>query len=222
MMLVEGDDPQGQALFPRAGAVWLTQGRPATRPHTLLTRPWARPPRPLEGIPVMRMIILVALALVVSASGCTTLKPSHREPAKSVKAASHQQPFESAEQIEQVQYVQPQGAPWVMRPVGYAACAQPACAQPACAQAAAANAPPSPLALVSPAGPPAGYGPMPGQPYPYAGGWGGHPGGPHRAGGYPPGYGAPQGPPVAQTAYPYYTIRGPRDFFINNPPSIGR
>lgn len=29
------------------------------------------------------------------------------------------------------------------------------------------------------------------------------------------------GPPVAQTAYPYYTLRGPRDFFLNNPPSIG-
>jgi hypothetical protein len=24
------------------------------------------------------------------------------------------------------------------------------------------------------------------------------------------------------TAYPYYTVRGPRDFFTNNPPSIGR
>ena len=29
------------------------------------------------------------------------------------------------------------------------------------------------------------------------------------------------GPPVAQTAYPYYTLRGPRDFLLNNPPSIG-
>ncbi|MCC7476486.1 MAG: hypothetical protein IT425_13930 [Pirellulales bacterium] len=29
------------------------------------------------------------------------------------------------------------------------------------------------------------------------------------------------GPPVAQTAYPYYTLRGPRDFLIGNPPSIG-
>jgi hypothetical protein len=29
------------------------------------------------------------------------------------------------------------------------------------------------------------------------------------------------GPPVAQTAYPYYTLRGPRDFFLDNPPSIG-
>ena len=29
------------------------------------------------------------------------------------------------------------------------------------------------------------------------------------------------GPPTAQTAYPYYTLRGPRDFLLNNPPSIG-
>ena len=29
------------------------------------------------------------------------------------------------------------------------------------------------------------------------------------------------GPPTAAYAYPYYTIRGPRDFFMNNPPTIG-
>lgn len=29
------------------------------------------------------------------------------------------------------------------------------------------------------------------------------------------------GPPSAQTAYPYYTTRGPRDFLNPNPPSIG-
>jgi len=29
------------------------------------------------------------------------------------------------------------------------------------------------------------------------------------------------GPPVAQTAYPYYTVHGPRDFLLNNPPSLG-
>ncbi len=29
------------------------------------------------------------------------------------------------------------------------------------------------------------------------------------------------GPPVGQTAYPYYTVRGPRDFLMKNPPSIG-
>ena len=29
------------------------------------------------------------------------------------------------------------------------------------------------------------------------------------------------GPPTGQTAYPYYTVRGPRDFLMGNPPSIG-
>jgi hypothetical protein len=28
-------------------------------------------------------------------------------------------------------------------------------------------------------------------------------------------------PPSAAYAYPYYTIRAPRDFLLNNPPSIG-
>ncbi len=30
-----------------------------------------------------------------------------------------------------------------------------------------------------------------------------------------------QGPAVAQTAYPYYTVKGPRDFLMKNPQSIG-
>ncbi len=36
-----------------------------------------------------------------------------------------------------------------------------------------------------------------------------------------PGAGTP-GPAAAQVAYPYYTVRGPRDFLLNNPPTIGR
>ena len=35
-----------------------------------------------------------------------------------------------------------------------------------------------------------------------------------------PGVGS--GAPAPAVAYPYYTNRGPRDFFANNPPSIGR
>jgi hypothetical protein len=88
---------------------------------------------------------------------------------------------------------------------------------------------------------PAGYGPnYPGY-VPY--GWNypyGHPGriftggsygpygGAHGTPGYPRHmhmhreYVGPQGPPTANVAYPYYTIRGPRDFLIDNPPSIGR
>jgi hypothetical protein len=34
-------------------------------------------------------------------------------------------------------------------------------------------------------------------------------------------YNGPAGPPSAQVGYPYYTTRGPRDFFADNPPSIG-
>jgi hypothetical protein len=34
-------------------------------------------------------------------------------------------------------------------------------------------------------------------------------------------YLGPQGPPTAQVGYPYYTTRGPRDYFANQPMSIG-
>ncbi len=33
---------------------------------------------------------------------------------------------------------------------------------------------------------------------------------------------SPSGVNSAQTGYPYYTHRGPRDFLVDNPPSIGR
>ncbi len=31
----------------------------------------------------------------------------------------------------------------------------------------------------------------------------------------------PGGPPAGGVTYPYYTVRGPRDFLAKNPPSIG-
>jgi len=43
---------------------------------------------------------------------------------------------------------------------------------------------------------------------------------PH-SGGYPEAYNYNPSPPTGQTAYPYYTTRGPRDFLQANPPSIG-
>lgn len=43
---------------------------------------------------------------------------------------------------------------------------------------------------------------------------------PH-AGGYPEQTTFSPSPPTGQTAYPYYTTRGPRDFLQRNPPSIG-
>jgi len=30
------------------------------------------------------------------------------------------------------------------------------------------------------------------------------------------------GPPTGQVGYPYYSVRGPRDFLLDNPPTIGR
>ena len=43
---------------------------------------------------------------------------------------------------------------------------------------------------------------------------------PH-AGGYPEAQNFNPSPATGQVAYPYYTVRGPRDFLRNNPPSIG-
>ncbi len=44
---------------------------------------------------------------------------------------------------------------------------------------------------------------------------------PH-SGGYPESYNNYNpSPPTGQTAYPYYTVRGPRDFLQKNPSSIG-
>jgi hypothetical protein len=31
----------------------------------------------------------------------------------------------------------------------------------------------------------------------------------------------PAGPPTAAVAYPYYTLHGPRESFLDNPPSLG-
>ncbi|MFV1964694.1 MAG: hypothetical protein ACC628_04680 [Pirellulaceae bacterium] len=49
---------------------------------------------------------------------------------------------------------------------------------------------------------------------------------PAHVGQVPPGYmqgaGVQPGPPTASYAYPYYTTRAPRDFLLDNPPSIGR
>ena len=54
-----------------------------------------------------------------------------------------------------------------------------------------------------------------------------NPHGPTRVAPLPHGYveaqtsGMNGGPPGPTYAYPYYTVRGPRDFLIDNPPSIG-
>jgi hypothetical protein len=48
--------------------------------------------------------------------------------------------------------------------------------------------------------------------------------GPTPVGRLPQGYmmdAGPAGPPTATYGYPYYTTRAPRDFLMDNPPSIG-
>jgi hypothetical protein len=96
--------------------------------------------------------------------------------------------------------------------------------------------PASPYPVFNPYGPHSyGSGNFPyGSPYDHGhpgrlfdGGYYGYFGGAHHTPGYPHHhfhreYVGPQGPPTAQVAYPYYTIRGPRDFLLDNPPSIGR
>jgi hypothetical protein len=59
------------------------------------------------------------------------------------------------------------------------------------------------------------YGNFYGAPY----GYGGHHGGYPVPAMSPPVYNP--GPPTAAVTYPYYTTRGPRDFFLNNPPPLG-
>jgi hypothetical protein len=55
----------------------------------------------------------------------------------------------------------------------------------------------------------------------YPGGYANHGAAGYKIGAHHREYIGPQGPPTAQVAYPYYTVRGPRDFLIDNPPSIG-
>lgn len=63
-----------------------------------------------------------------------------------------------------------------------------------------------------------GYGVRGGHAGPLAGHFGQHHRGPQSHMGP---LGPASGPAVPQTTYPYYTTRGPRDFFAANPPSIG-
>jgi hypothetical protein len=44
----------------------------------------------------------------------------------------------------------------------------------------------------------------------------------HKAAGALEGRPFTPGPPTGQVGYPYYSVRGPRDFFLDNPPTIGR
>jgi hypothetical protein len=108
------------------------------------------------------------------------------------------------------------------QPVG---CAAPVgCAQPIGCTAAVSPAGVSPAVPLAAA--PAGVSPYdpgvaPYAPAPYApAGYGGYGGGyPRHVKHRPNPYGNQGG---AVVGYPYYTTRGPRDFLLDNPPSIGR
>ena len=70
------------------------------------------------------------------------------------------------------------------------------------------------------AGPPSAAQAAPGHQYPSAAQ--ATPGHQYPPGGYyPPSMASQPGPPGGTVAYPYYTLRGPRDFLLDNPPSIG-
>ncbi len=70
------------------------------------------------------------------------------------------------------------------------------------------------------AGPPSAAQAAPGHQYPSAAR--AAPGHHYPADGYyPPSMASQPGPPGGTVAYPYYTLRGPRDFLLDNPPSIG-
>ncbi len=98
---------------------------------------------------------------------------------------------------------------------GGGACANGACGNGACANGACGNGGCENGACGNGAcGDPNGYGDG-GNGYANNGGHGQLPRG---VGGT---YVGPQGPPTGAVAYPYYTTRGPRDFLVNNPPSIG-
>ncbi|MCI0359018.1 MAG: hypothetical protein L0211_11110 [Planctomycetaceae bacterium] len=122
-------------------------------------------------------------------------------------------------------------------------CSEPiGCSQPIGCSTGVSSAGPSGVASAGPsgvasAGPPAAannpadvapyYGPSAGAYGPAGGGYGmggGYGGGYGRLGHFHGGMGGPVnvGMPGAVVAYPYYTISGPRDFLLDNPPSIGR
>jgi hypothetical protein len=171
----------------------------------------------------MRKCLLAALALIVSAAGCTTLKPSHRE-YKSTKsdAAIESQP---PTQIQQVQYVDPAGsyaAQPAVQPAGQFLPGQTYDGYGACP---GGNCPgdgghPGLFGHQGPCGPRGHQKLFDGGRYGYFGAAHGTPGYPHHH--FAREYVGPQGPPAAQTAYPYSPTRGPRDFLLDNPPSIGR
>jgi hypothetical protein len=182
----------------------------------------------------MLIRLLAACALFLSASGAIAVAAEGQMVQQQCNCAKCQAARKAAENIMATHCAQPQGL--------YAA-------PPPAEQIQQTNfheAPLPPTNCPPGGGPQAGWGTGPnsfnspayapnGWNYPYGhpgqiftGGRYGYHGGAHGTPGYPRHmhmhreYVGPQGPPSAAVAYPYYTVRGPRDFFIDNPPSIGR
>ena len=146
----------------------------------------------------MRACLLAIAVFVCAASGCANINLARRGDCNAAMPCS-----------------EPVGC---AVPVG---CAQPiGCTAAVSPYAPAGVSPDAPAAAVSPYAP-AGVAPYGPPAAPYDPGYARYPA-PHFPVHRGPAYGGPAGPPTAQVAYPYYTTRGPRDFLINNPPSIGR
>ena len=197
-----------------------------------------------KGISAMRTMLWAVAALAVLGSGCSGVGSGRGQGGGML--AQHSCPYcnreaaicqdcerQAAEQEMQLAAAQQQMQLAAAQQGIQLAAYNAGCPSGNCDPAAAGTAggPDNYLATGGPYagyGPYASYGPRPGRPgRPFDGGWYGPFGGAHRTPGYPKHhftreYVGPQGPPTAQVAYPYYTIRGPRDFFLDNPPSIGR
>jgi hypothetical protein len=168
------------------------------RPHTGRTQL-------LEGTTSMRACLTALVALLVcAASGCANFNFLKRK-GDCADAIPCAQPADSCTQP----------APSCAQPIGCAAAVSPAGVSPAVAMPAApAGVSPYDPGVAAAApyyAPPVAYAP--------AGGYGGYGGFPRHVKHRPNPYGNEGG---AAVGYPYYTTRGPRDFLLDNPPSIGR
>ena len=163
-------------------------------------------------------LLAIVAAFVCAATGCANFSHGRRGDCNAAVPCS-----EPVACSQPVGCAAPIGCTAAVSPYAPAVAAMPAGVSPyapASAEMPAGVAPYAPAVAAMPAGvapyAPAGVGPY-GQ---YGHGYGhGHGHFAHHRG---PAYGGPAGPPTAQVAYPYYTTRGPRDFLLDNPPSIGR
>lgn len=168
----------------------------------------------MEG-PTMSIRKLAFLAVLAALTGCQTMAPRFSSdvsacPCQSSDVALAEATHLDRSSVQPALFAPTDGTMAVVQPVGYPAYAPPVAA-PEVSWAYGAACPCE-----------AGRG---GQFH--NGGRYGYFGGAHRTPGYPHHhlrreYVGPPGPPTAQIGYPYYTIRGPRDFLLDNPPSIGR